>query len=459
MSVSRRAVLRGGSLAAVLSLAGCLEGFAFGGGGQAVVDGPTTNFVYDHTDLLDGNASFFFHLDANAMATAFVPKDTDAKVEATVDAVASVDEVLGVGFLKTGSKQQGGGTMLARGEVDTGAIATDLVKKGFRSAGDHSGYDLYRADVAGGLDVATAIAGNAVAYGVGTAAVGAADAVTGMVDAGNGKGSRRLDTSADAKWLLERFTSRAVPPSGVFVAEFDSNSVVDLFPTLDKGVRASVSSARALGVGCTVNGSGTDVEAVLLFGTPTEASSAATAAQAVVDRMANDDRLPGPLFGAWNGNVTIDGSALVVTFGTETAALWGHVLGPFVKLATSLTDIDTSAAPNVGFSYQPADGGKIRIKHESGDPFDNVRVVYSSRGEQVSELWAGGKQVNPGDTHTTKEAVSFDQPLQIIWYGGQVPIIIAEYNQKAEEEKDRKREAEEAQKEEQETEREDPTRR
>ncbi|MCT9096774.1 hypothetical protein [Haloarchaeobius sp. HME9146] len=429
MSVSRRTVLQGGGIAAVLSLAGCLEGFAFGGGGSPNVSGPTTNFVYDHGDLLEGNLSFFMQLDGSALGTTRVPQETEEKIEDSVDAVGSVDELLAVGYVKTGSKQQAGGTLMARGSVDSGAVATDLVRKGLRDAGGHAGYDIYRADVTGGIDIATAVAGNAIVYGVGSPAVPAVDAVTTMIDAGSGKATRRLDESSGARALVNRYTSRETPPTGYFVVELDDKAVDDMFPSLDAGVRDLFRGARAAGFAFDVNGGGTNVEALFLYDTPNDVAAGISAAEALFARMASDDpNLPAPLVGAWNTKVTNSDSAVAVTFGTETESLWELVVGPFLGLATDLTDIDTSAAPNVGFSYRYRDDARVTITHEAGDAFQNVKVVYTSFGERVTEDWKKKGDVVVGDKYTTKNGVSFDEPLQVIWYGGNVPIIIGQYD-------------------------------
>ncbi|WP_439026450.1 hypothetical protein [Haloarchaeobius sp. DT45] len=430
MSVSRRTVLRGGGIAAVLSLAGCLEGFAFGGGGSPNVSGPTTNFVYDHGELLEGNLSFFLQLDGSALRTTRVPSDTEEKIGDSVEAVGSVDELLAVGYVKTGAKMQAGGTLMARGSVDSGAVATDLVRKGLRSTGEHAGYDIYRADVMGGIDVATAVAGNAIVYGVGSPAVPAVDAVTTMIDAGSGKATRRLDASSSAKALVDRINSREVPPTGLFVVEFDDKAVEDMFPSMDAGVRDVFRGARAAGFSFDVNGGGTNVEALFLYDTPNDVAAGLTAVEALFDRMSRDDaNLPAPLVGAWNKSVTSTQSAVAVTFGTETESLWSLVVGPFLGLATDLTDIDTSAAPNVGFSYRWRDDGKVTVTHEAGDAFSDVKVSYISFGERVTEDWKKRNgDVVVGDKYTTKNGVSFDEPLQVIWYGGNVPIIIGQYD-------------------------------
>ncbi len=431
-------MLQGGGLAAVLSLAGCLEGFAFGGGsGSPKMSGPTTNFVYDHSDLLEGNLSFFMQLDGSALGTTRVPSDTDERIEDSVDAVGSVDELLAVGYVKSGSKQQAGGTLLARGSVDSGAVATDLVRKGLRDAGDHAGYDVYRADVTGGIDVATAVAGDAIVYGVGSPAVPAVDAVTTMIDAGRGKAGRQLDQSKRAKALVDRYASRETPPTGYFVVELDDKAVDDMFPSLDDGVRDLFRGASAAGFAFDVSGGGTTVEALFLYDTPNGVAAGTAAAEALLGRMAGDDpNLPAPLVGAWNAKASSSDSAVAVTFGTETASLWSLVTGPFLGLAARLTDIDTSAAPNVGFSYRYRDDARVTITHEAGDAFQDVKVVYTSFGERVTEDWKKKGDVVMGDKYTTKNGVSFDEPLQIIWYGGNVPIIIGQYDPTADDDEE-----------------------
>jgi len=473
MCPSRRDVLRAGGVTALLSggLAGCIEDVTEPRGG----DQPAyADWLFDTDDLLAASFRGFYAVDVAAyrQQQAALPEAANEAVQRAADrydgvAIEDFDRVAGLGALspRDGSRED----RFLLTSVGTGSFDADDVGSAIEAnsdvsaAGSYEGYDLYsqRDRYQPSSTAAAAVSDEAVVFSLadaggdyrrgspgetppspsgtpqgGVSATAAAklhaDAAAGEAD-GLLSSSDRLDRLAasldgpvvgglalDAATMREQLGISAGEeatgtPSRQSGSDGDSDSSDGpRTPTVSNSGTSPV--ARHLGrvtMGLTALGGSADASGAndgevalrLLYESESAASDGADAVRDLRETL----RAEVDAFTVPEVEVATDGTMVAVTITGDPSAF-------YEELGIGEHDDPSARAPQVSFTFDRREDGRVTVTHDGGDTVASgtVGLLYESDAEGVERQWTTDDgSVSAGDSITTDQPVT--GALRVIW--------------------------------------------
>lgn len=478
MSPKRRDVLRAGGVAALLSggLAGCIEDVTDAPGEERPA---YADWLFDTSTLLEASFRGFYAVDVAAYREqqAALPAEANETLQHAAKqydgvAVEDFDRVTGLGAFADPNPDDYGDEQFVLTSVGTGSFDSDAVAGAIEAnsevsaAGEYEGYDLYtrRNRYSPGNTAAAAVGDDAVVLTVadaggeyrnpprgetppspsGTPAggVSAERAAKLHVDAGAGgsggllAGNDQLDQLAgaldgpivggialDAATLRERIgLSRAEQQTSTPEADGrdgndngGSGERTATTPTMSEPEPSPVQRhLRRVTLGLTAFGGSADAtgasDGEVVFRLLYEDESAASDGAAAVRDLRDALRAEVDAFTVPEVEVATEGAAVAVTITGDPSAF-------YEELGFGDRDEPQPRAPQVSFSFERGEDGRVTVTHDGGDEVGTdgrIRLLYESGGERVDRRWQPDDgSITAGDSITTERPVA--DALRVVW--------------------------------------------
>lgn len=478
MSPTRRDVLRAGGVAALLSggLAGCIEDVTEPRGDERPA---YADWLFDTDALLQAPFRGFYAVDVAAyrQRQAALPEAANEAVQRAADQYDGVeiedfDRVTGLGAL---SPRDGDHedrfllTSVGTGSFDTDAVGSAIEANGdVSAAGSYEGYDLYagRDRYRPSFTTAAAVTDEAVVLSLADAGgdyrsgpagetppspsgtpqggVSATAAVKLHADAAAGEADGLLSASdrlgrlaaaldgpivggltVDGATVRERLgfaragaTATPRPEQDGWDGEDNGDGDGD-----DPGAQTPTASdsgaspvARHLGritMGLTAFGGSADasgasdgeVDLRLLYDSDSAASDGADAVRDLREAL----RAEVDAFTVPEVEVEADGAMVAVTVTGDPSAF-------YEELGIDGRDDPSARAPQVSFSFDRREDGRVTVTHDGGDEVGagTIELLYESDGEGVERQWVPDDgSITAGDSITTEQPVTGS--LRVVW--------------------------------------------
>lgn len=445
MQSSRRSFLKTSGLAALLGVvgtAGCLETV-----NDAVGDGDGSpgyaKWLYDPAAVHDSDYVGFGTYDVHSVYEneEAMPEELMDRIEKANENVEVVDleamqNVTGIAYGQP-NRNVGGGSMVVTGEFDVDEITTKIEEESTAELekSTHGDYTFYTrtqerryADEGPDTKSATvAVSDEHVLMG-GTQApdVDSEDAVTAMIEAGNGNADALGNENEDAGELISKLGDATLVVGGAFDADL-TNFTNEATP--DELVEA-VDDLVAVGAASDVNGD--TVEHTMAFVYEDEDAASTEDVEAVFDNFEDaNDRAAEQLE---DRSVSKDGRTVLVSTTGDTEEfflifrMFGLSLAGAESVSGSASASREASVPQVRFEFTHRDDGKVEITHTSGDTIDDgLMVRYEHDGNGLMERWESSDGITAGDRYVTQRRADPGSEVALIWNGDHGSAVLGSF--------------------------------